>query len=79
MLAECKDRDILKARLRADLKVYADAIAVLQECSIEAITALQENSKEGFERAHRLAEHARLTYKSSRRKLDQHIATHGCE
>jgi hypothetical protein len=79
MVADCKDRNILKARLRADLKVYADSIALLQQESMAALVALHEDSKEGFEKAHRLAEHARLAYKSARRKLDQHIAAHDCE
>ena len=79
MSARCKDREILGARLRADLRVYADAIAVLEQRSIEALTALEVNTTEGFEKAHRLAEHAQLAYQDSRKKLNRHIAAHGCD
>ncbi len=77
MSARCKDREILRARLRADVRVYAGAIAVLQQRSIESLTASEANSTENFEKAHRLAEHARLAYQDSRKKLNQHIAAHG--
>ena len=65
--------------MRADVKVYAGAIAVLQQRSIDALTALEVNTPEGFEKAHRLAEHARLAYQDSRKKLNQHVAAHGCD
>ena len=76
--AQCKTREILKARARAELKVYADAIAVLQKRSIAALSAL-EDTGDCFKKAHELAEHARLAYQLSRQKLDDHIASHGCE
>ena len=63
----CKTRDILKARLRADLKVYADATA-----------ALQRNVGKDFERAHLRVESARRAYEVARKKLNEHIASHGC-
>ena len=74
----CRDREILKSRLRADLKVYADAIEVLQYYAMGALAAL-EDSRADFKKAHRLAEHARLAYQSSRQKLSQHVASHYCE
>jgi hypothetical protein len=74
----CRDREILKSRLRADLKVYADAIEVLQYYAMGALAAL-EDSRADFKKARRLAEHARLAYQSSRQKLSQHVASHYCE
>ena len=68
---------MLKARVRAELKVYGDAISVLQKHSIAALSAL-EDSIEGFQKAQKLAEHAKLAYQSARQKLDDHIASHGC-
>ncbi len=63
----CVNHEILKARLRADLKVYADAV-----------TELEGNVGKGFEKAHKKAEHARLAYQAARHKLKDHIASHGC-
>ncbi|MCU1338919.1 MAG: hypothetical protein JWO19_4500 [Bryobacterales bacterium] len=78
MSERCKTREMLKARVRAELKVYGDAIAVLQKHSIDALLALDDPG-DGFKRAQGLAEHARLAYEDSRQKLDAHIANHGCE
>jgi hypothetical protein len=64
----CKTHEILKARLRADLKVYADTIAVLQR-----------SLGNTFEKAHLRVESARRAYQVARRKLNDHSATHGCE
>lgn len=64
----CKDRAILNSRLRADLKVYADAIA-----------ELQRSIGKNFEKAHEDVERARRAYQLARRKLLDHIETHGCE
>ena len=76
--ARCRTRDMLKTRVRAELKVYGDAIAVLQTHSIAALSAL-EGMRDSFKRAHELAEHARLAYHVSRQKLEDHIDSHGCE
>jgi translation elongation factor EF-Tu-like GTPase len=65
---DCKTREILRARLRADLKVYADSRAVLQRSM--GVT---------FEKAHLRVETARRAYQVARRKLNDHLATHGCE
>ncbi len=54
--------------MRADLKVYADSIAVLQR-----------SMGETFEKAHLRVETARRAYQVARRKLNDHLATHGCE
>ena len=63
----CKTREILKTRLRADLKVYADAIAVLQQ-----------SVGNDFEKAHKRAESARKAYEVARTKFNDHLASHGC-
>ena len=75
--ARCKTGEMLKARVRAELRIYADAISVLQQYSIAALAALDE-PKGSFKRAHELAEHARRAYQDSRQKLDDHVASHGC-
>ncbi len=77
MSERCKTGEMLKKRVRADLKVYGDAIAVLQKHSIAALSALDEPG--GFKKAQKLAERARLAYQVSRQKLEKHIASHGCE
>lgn len=63
----CQDFETLKARVRADLKVYRDAV-----------NALQENSGPEFRAVQQRAEHARLAYEAAREKLEQHILVHGC-
>jgi len=78
MSQRCKTREMLKARVRADLKTYGDAIAILQKHSIAALSALDDPSQ-GFRKAQELAERTRLAYHVSRQKLEDHIAAHGCE
>ena len=63
----CKSRDMLKARLRADLRVYRDAVV-----------ALQESTGPDFREAHHKAEHARLAYEAARDRFNAHVASHGC-
>jgi len=63
----CKTRDMLKARMRADLKVYRDSV-----------DELEQHSGLDFMQAHQNAEHTRLAYLAAREKLNQHIASHGC-
>lgn len=75
--APCKTTAMLKARVRADLKTYADAIAELQKHSTAALSALDEQSD--FRRARQIAERTKVAYEVSRNKLDDHIAAHGCE
>ena len=49
----CRDRDMLSARLRADLKVYA-----------EAVSLLQKSMGPDFKKTHKKAEQARLAYEA---------------
>jgi hypothetical protein len=63
----CKSREMLRARLRADLKVYA-----------EAVDALEQAAGKSFERAVKAAEHARLAFNEARSRLNAHTSSHGC-
>jgi hypothetical protein len=65
---ECKTHEILKARMRADLRVYK-----------EAVDALEESAGGGFEKAHRLAEIARIAYEAARNRFNAHVSSHRCE
>ena len=67
-LEPCKDREILKGRLRADLKIYMECVAKLN-VSLGA----------DFQKTHERAEHARLAYEGARDLLNKHIASHSCE
>jgi hypothetical protein len=63
----CKAREILKARVRADLKVYADAV-----------NTLQRSLGRDFKKAHSDAERARLAFETASKKLAEHLASHKC-
>ena len=63
----CKAREILKARVRADLKVYADAVS-----------ALHRNVGRDFTKAHQYAERARMAFEAGSKKLADHLKSHGC-
>lgn len=65
---ECKTHEILKGRMRADLRVYRDAV-----------DALEEHTGEGFEKAHKLAEIARIAYEAARNRFNAHTSSHRCE
>jgi len=65
--SSCKARDILKARVRADLKVYADAV-----------NTLQRSVGQDFKKAQRDAERARLAFEAASKKLSDHVASHRC-
>jgi hypothetical protein len=54
--------------MRADLRVYRDAV-----------NALEESTREGFEKAHKLAETARIAYESARDRFNRHVSSHRCE
>ena len=54
--------------MRADLRVYRDSV-----------DALEETVGEGFERAHKLAEIARVSYEAARDRFNAHVASHRCE
>lgn len=62
----CPDRETLKLRLQADIRVYMDAVAELQQ-NVES------------DRLHQQADRARLAYEVSRKKLYEHTAAHGCD
>jgi hypothetical protein len=64
----CQIRAVLKERMQADLRVYRDSVIMLERTSGQM-----------FAKAHKDAEHARLAYEVARRKLDDHIASHGCD
>lgn len=64
----CQEREILRGRFRADLKVY-----------IDSATRLENAGREEFESTHENAERARLAFLRSRAALDVHIAEHRCE
>ena len=65
---DCKTHVMLKERMRADLRVYRDAV-----------NALEENKGEGFEKAHKLAEIARSAYEAARDRFNAHMSSHRCE
>ena len=60
-------RDNLRARLRADLKVYADAVI-----------ALQRSLGKDFDKTHHRAVQARLAFHAAQEKLRQHVDAHDC-
>ena len=65
----CKDRQILKDRMRADLRVYRQAVVALE----------LEPGPDDFPAVHKNAERARQAYEAARATLEAHIAVHGCE
>ena len=58
---------MLKARMRADLKVYTDAVR-----------DLQSSLGQDFKKVHQRAEQARLAFEAASEALLSHIASHGC-
>jgi len=67
-ILDCKTHEILKARMRADLRVYR-----------EAVDTLAEHTGRGFERANELAEIARIAYEAARNRFNDHVSSHRCE
>jgi len=65
---DCKTHEMLKGRMRADLRVYRDSV-----------DALEEHSGEGFEKAHKRAEIARIAYQAARDRFNMHVSSHRCE
>src|SRR5579872_2002729 len=65
---DCKTHAILKARMRADLRVYRDAVEVLHE-----------STGGGFEKAFKLAETARIAFEAARDRFNAHVSSHKCE
>ena len=64
----CKDLELLKARLHADIRVYGDFAARL----------ILETGAE-FDKAYQRAQRAKHAYERSRQILNQHAAEHHCE
>jgi hypothetical protein len=58
---------MLQARVRADLKVYADAV-----------NALHRSVGPRFKQAQQRAEQARLAFETATKKLADHLASHKC-
>ena len=69
---ECKTHEILKARMRADLRVYRDGVNTLEDLAVGAMP-------QDFERAHKLAEIARIAYIAARDRFNAHVTSHRCE
>ena len=65
---DCKTHEMLKSRMRADLRLYRDAVSVLEESSGDV-----------FEKAHKLAEIARIAYEAARDRFNAHVSSHRCE
>ena len=65
----CKSREILKDRMRADLSVFVDAVAVLE--------AAPEGGRD-FNKAARDAATAQFAFEAARDRFNQHVASHGC-
>lgn len=65
---DCKTHEMLKARMRADLRVYKDAM-----------DALEESTGKNFGRTHKLAETARIAFEAARDRFNAHVASHKCE
>jgi hypothetical protein len=61
----CSDRETLKIRLQADIRVYRDAASAVQ-------------ADRTSEKANALLEHSRLAYDESRKRFMAHIESHGC-
>lgn len=65
---KCRQHEVLRGRLRADIKVYVDVTRRLESCK-----------SEDFEQTYRAAESARLAFLRAREALKVHVALHGCE
>ncbi|MCU1337890.1 MAG: hypothetical protein JWO19_3471 [Bryobacterales bacterium] len=61
--------------MRADLKVYADAMATLERY---AIAGLQRDTGTQFAKAQKRVDESRRAYEVARDTLDGHISSHGC-
>lgn len=70
--APCPERKILEGRLRADAKVYADAVRRLDEATESG------RSREEFDRTWKDAEGARMAFERARVALNHHVSAHGC-
>jgi hypothetical protein len=68
----CETHEMLKQRMRADLRVYRDAVNVLEESALGT-------PPRDFEKAHKLAEIARISYEAARDRFNAHVSSHRCE
>ena len=64
--APCPERETLRIRLKADIRVYRDAIIALE------MDHLSDLAQERLDRAHK-------AYQASRDRFNSHRSTHGCE
>ena len=64
----CRDEEMLRARVRADLKVYS-----------AAVQDLQRSIGEEFKTSRERAERARLAYEAASQTLLSHLASHRCQ
>ena len=64
----CEEREILRGRFRADLRVYIDSAARLEQAI-----------REEFDSIYKDAERARLAFERSHAALSSHITEHNCE
>jgi hypothetical protein len=69
----CKDQEMLKDRLRADLKVYRAAVDALESL------ALKQGIDRAFEKAAKNAKVAERAFENARERLDRHVAMHACK
>jgi len=65
----CKSREILKDRMRADLRVYVDAVAALEAAALGG----QE-----FNKAARDASTAQFAFEAARDRFNTHVTSHAC-
>ena len=65
---DCMTHLMLKDRMRADLRVYKDAIEVMERAT-----------GSGFEKAQQLAEIARISFQAARERFNAHVSSHKCE
>jgi len=71
--APCKSQEALESRLHADIRVYTEAIRRL-----EAAAARGTANEHAFKKALRDVRVARDAFTEARRRLNRHIASHGC-
>jgi hypothetical protein len=71
--ASCKTNEMLRSRLRADLRVYKDAIEQME------VAASKGGSVKEFDKLAKHATAAQEAYRLARERLNKHVAEHGCE
>ena len=71
MTSPCNDREVLRARVRADLKVYREAVKGLEEEAVKVNGAVEKAFKNA-----RIAQDA---YELARMRFEDHVESHGCD